>query len=168
MGSSSLTRDRLWPPALGVWNLNHWTPREVLKVIRSLLESLGKHQQECNSYLVHLQSCSVPVPPNLHISHTLQVPQSSTKLILIKIKNKTKLSLSNSLFFFSYPLASIFYALELSICLSLSSLLHLSLFSFANSTSKMGQKQNWSTLNLSFEVEGLRCSEKPRIRQNFL
>ena len=30
-GSSSLTRDQTWPPALGVWNLTHWTTREVLE-----------------------------------------------------------------------------------------------------------------------------------------
>ena len=29
MGSSSLTRDRIWPPALGAWNPSHWTTREV-------------------------------------------------------------------------------------------------------------------------------------------
>ena len=29
MGSSSLTRNGTWPPALGAWNLSHWTTREV-------------------------------------------------------------------------------------------------------------------------------------------
>ena len=29
MGSSSLTRDRTWAPALGVWSLSHWATREV-------------------------------------------------------------------------------------------------------------------------------------------
>ena len=28
-GSSSLMRDRTWPPALGAWSLSHWTTREI-------------------------------------------------------------------------------------------------------------------------------------------
>ena len=40
VGSSSLTRDGAWPPALGAQSLNHWTTREVpgkcmFKCIRS-------------------------------------------------------------------------------------------------------------------------------------
>ena len=29
VGSSSLTRDRTWAPALGAWSLSHWTTRQV-------------------------------------------------------------------------------------------------------------------------------------------
>ena len=29
VGSSSLTKDRAWVPALGTWSLSHWTTREV-------------------------------------------------------------------------------------------------------------------------------------------
>ena len=32
VGSSSLTRDGTWAPALGEWSLNRWATREVPKV----------------------------------------------------------------------------------------------------------------------------------------
>ena len=47
VGSSSLTRNRIWAPCIGSWNLNHWTTREVPKI--TILTVLTNGKYECKT-----------------------------------------------------------------------------------------------------------------------
>jgi len=48
-GSSALTRDPTWPPALGAWSLSHWTAREVHAC---LISNVGPRGDYNNSLLL--------------------------------------------------------------------------------------------------------------------
>ena len=50
VGSSSLTKERPRPPALGTWSLGHWTTREVLGLFSENWRFSGKFAISCHEH----------------------------------------------------------------------------------------------------------------------
>ena len=51
---SSPIRDQIAPPAVGVWNLTHWTMRDVLKTFKTSPTSLIKEYTQASDHIMEI------------------------------------------------------------------------------------------------------------------
>ena len=51
---SSPIRDQIAPPAVGVWNLTHWTMRDVLKTCKTSPTSLIKEHTQASDHIMEI------------------------------------------------------------------------------------------------------------------